>query len=64
MNLSLLIASRGCPTELLRVITEIDKRVSDPDRVTISIALDDDDESVPQPPPLEEQTERLLLPLA
>lgn len=50
MNLSLLIASRGRPVDLLRVIAECDKRVADPARTTISVALDLDDGSNPQPP--------------
>lgn len=50
MNLSLLIASRGRPVDLIRVVTEIDKRIASPEFVTISVALDHDDESVPEPP--------------
>lgn len=50
MNLSLLIASRGRPVDLLRTIAEIDKRVARPDRTTISVALDDDDGSNPDAP--------------
>lgn len=50
MSLSLLIASRGRPAELLRTIAETDARVSKPGDLTISVALDWDDESVPEPP--------------
>lgn len=50
MNLSLLIASRGRPVELLRTIGEIDKRIAKPDGVTISVALDLDDGSAPEAP--------------
>lgn len=46
MHLSLLIASRGRPVELLRTITESDAQVADPAQTTISVALDWDDESM------------------
>lgn len=46
IDLTLCIAARGRPVELERVITETDARVADPARVTISVALDDDDESL------------------
>jgi hypothetical protein len=50
VKLSLLIASRGRPTELLRTIREIDRRVAKPDDLTISVALDLDDGSNPEAP--------------
>lgn len=50
MNITLCIASRGHPVDLIRVIEETDKRVSEPDNVTISVALDDDDDSLTAPP--------------
>ena len=50
MKLSLLIASRGRPVELLRTIAEIDRRVAKPDDLTISVALDSDDGSNPPAP--------------
>lgn len=50
MNIALCIASRGHPIDLLRVIKETDERVKDPSSVTISVALDDDDESNPEKP--------------
>lgn len=43
MQLSLLIASRGRPVELLRTITETDALVAHPETTTISVALDWDD---------------------
>lgn len=46
MHLSLLIASRGRPVELLRTIAETDANVAKPEATTISVALDWDDESV------------------
>lgn len=45
-NLTLLIASRGRPTELLRTITETDALIADPGRTVISVALDLDDASM------------------
>lgn len=50
MNLTLCIASREHPEHLLRVIHECDERVSNPERVTISVALDDDDGVIPPQP--------------
>lgn len=50
MNLSLLIASRGRPVDLLATVIEIDQLVARPDLLTISVALDWDDDSNPEPP--------------
>lgn len=50
MNLTLCIASRGHPIDLLRVIEETDRRVAHPELVTISVAMDDDDDSVTEAP--------------
>lgn len=45
-DLSLLIASRGRPTELLRTISETDAHLALPDQTVISVALDWDDETM------------------
>ena len=50
MRLTLCIASRGRPVDLLATIAEIDKRIAKPYETTISVALDDDDTSNPEPP--------------
>lgn len=50
MKLSVCIASRGHPQDLLTVIKSIDDRVSDPANTVISVALDSDDGSNPEPP--------------
>lgn len=50
MKLSVCIASRGHPQDLLTVIKSIDDRVVDPANTTISVALDSDDGSNPEPP--------------
>lgn len=50
MRQTLCIASRGHPVDLLRVIAETDARIARPENVTISIALDSDDDSVPAKP--------------
>jgi hypothetical protein len=47
MRLTLCIASRGRPLDLIRTITETDKRIAHPHETTISVALDKDDESLP-----------------
>lgn len=50
MKLSVCIASRGHPQDLLTVIKSIDDRVADPANTIISVALDSDDGSNPEPP--------------
>ena len=47
MKLSLIIASRGRPVELLRTIAETDANIARPQDTVISVALDDDDASNP-----------------
>lgn len=48
MKISLLIASRGRPVELLRTLRETDKRIANIEDTTISVALDDDDDLLPE----------------
>lgn len=50
MKLSVCIASRGHPRDLLSVIKSIDDRVADTANTTISVALDRDDGSNPDVP--------------
>lgn len=50
MRLTVCIATRGHPIDLLRVIEETDKRVAQPDQTTISIAFDGDDDAIPTKP--------------
>lgn len=50
MRQTLCIASRGHPVDLLRVIAETDARIAKPENVTISVALDIDDDSNPERP--------------
>lgn len=50
MKLSLLIASRGRPTELLRTVTETAARIAEPTDTTVSVALDWDDDTNPPAP--------------
>lgn len=50
MKLSVCIASRGHPQDLLAVIKSVDDHADDPANTLISVALDDDDESNPEPP--------------
>lgn len=47
LSLTLCIASRGRPLDLLRVIEETDRRIANPYNTIISVALDKDDDSIP-----------------
>lgn len=50
MRLTVCIATRGHPVDLLRVIAETDAHVAQPDQTTISVAFDSDDEGIPPKP--------------
>lgn len=50
MKLSVCIASRGHPKDLLTVIKSIDDNAYDPEKTTIAVALDDNDSTNPEPP--------------